>query len=132
MSSNQTNPSSNAFNRKFLYTAILTLFVGLLPLVLYPFSEYYGRESEFAEMNHGPFHQYPGGDYQVAAPQGVDWIIDVIFGWPPILFFLLLVGFFIVLLFRKQFKIAFAYLLIALINFALFFLQMGLIYWLYD
>ena len=132
MTDDQTNKSSNIFSRTYFYIAGFTLFIGLLPLVLYLFSEYYGRESEFEGMNHGPFHQFPAGDYQAAAPHGIDWILSLIFAWPSFLLFFILLCVFLLRLFTKRFKSAFSYLLLAVINFIFFIFQMGIIFWLYD
>ena len=127
MTDDQTNNSSNIFSRTYFYIAGFTLFIGLLPLVLYLFSEYYGRESEFEGMNHGPFHTAWEN-----APNGIDWILSLISAWPSFLLFFILLCVFLLRLFTKRFKSAFSYLLLAVINFIFFIFQMEIIYWLYD
>jgi hypothetical protein len=59
------------FNTVFLKFLVKTFFVGVLPIILYPFSRYFGKENNYSEGNHGPLHQYPDGDYFGASPQGI-------------------------------------------------------------
>ena len=64
------------FNRLFYCFLGATFFVGILPIILYPFSRYFGKEEEYSEGNHGPLHQFPDGDWNRPPPQGIDWLIE--------------------------------------------------------
>jgi hypothetical protein len=68
---------NKVFNSVFLIFFGFTFLIGVLPLVLYPFSAYFQEQNEYSEENHGPLHQYPNGDYYESAPQGVDWFISI-------------------------------------------------------
>ena len=90
------------FSRKYIYSVCLTVFLGISPLLLYPFSKYFGKESEFEGMNHGPYYSNLG-DYIGTVPTGLDWILDLFFGLSFYLF-IILINFFKYLFFIKTDK----------------------------
>jgi hypothetical protein len=120
------------FNSRFLIFLVLTLFVGAFPILLYPFSQYFRRQNEFSEGNHGPLHQFPAGDYNYAQPKGIDWLIDITFLWPTLIMFIISLIVFLYYLFSKKYKIGFSYLIPALLSFVLMICQFITLYWLFD
>lgn len=120
------------FNSIFLKFLGVTLFIGILPIALYPFSKYYQKEYEYYEGNHGPLHQFPSGFYQDEPPQGADWLIDMTFVWPMLVMFLLSLIAILYFLFSKKYLIGLSYLIPALLSFVLAIYQVGNLAWLFD
>ena len=120
------------FNKRFYWFLVITSFVGILPIILYPFSGYFGKQNDFSKGNHGPLHQYPDGDYYDAIPRGVDWLIDKTCLFPILIMLLLSVIISIYLLFAKKYKVGFAYLITAGLSFVLLIFQFLVLWWLFD
>ena len=120
------------FNRRFFCFLGATFFVGILPIILYPFSRYFGKEEEYSEGNHGPLHQFPDGDWNGPPPQGIDWLIEKTAMMPILMMFILSVVVFLFFLFTKKIKIGFSYLIPALLSFVLTICQVIILYWLFD
>lgn len=70
---------------------IFTFFIGVLPIILYPFSGYFGKQNDYGsdKTNHGPLHQYPDGNYYEDSPHGVDWVIEKTYVFPMLIILLI-------------------------------------------
>lgn len=120
------------FNRRFYWFLGATFFVGILPIILYPFSRYFGKEEEYSEGNHGPLHQFPDGFWNESPPQGIDWLIEKTAFMPILIMFILSLVLFLFFLVTKKIKIGFSYLIPALLCFVLMCFQTIILYWLFD
>jgi hypothetical protein len=120
------------FNRRFYWFLGATFFAGILPIILYPFSRYFGKEEEYSGGNHGPLHQFPAGDWNGPPPQGIDWLIEKTAFMPILMMFILSLIVILFFLFTKKIKIGFSYLIPALLSFILIFCQAIILLWLFD
>jgi hypothetical protein len=122
---------NKVFNSGFLIFLGFTFFIGVLPLVLYPFSAYFRKQNEY-EGGHGPLHQYPNGDYYESAPQGVDWLLCISSLYPATMMLILSLFAFIYHFLSKKYQIGLSYLIPALLSIVLINYQIKLLFWLFD
>ena len=97
-------------------------------MVLYPFSAFYGKVSEYSDSNHGPLYIINEDPNAFKA----DIIIDFMMGWPPMLSFLLSIIFALYTMVFRNVKRGLLYLIPAFISIFLIALQLGTVFWLVD
>ena len=115
--------------KRFYWFLFFTIIVGLLPIVLYPFSGYFGQQEYYSGWNHTPTYQFPDGSYNVAPPNLVILLMQIT-AFIPVLLFLISPLISIYMLFRKKYKLGFLYFIACLVNIPLLFLSFRVVGWL--
>ena len=98
--------TNELFSRKFYKFCLVTIFIGLFPLLIYPFSRFYGQEDEWkAEgwYNHGPLHEFSDTPPADIFQNLIDLLIGLTFFWP--IFFMVAISILMIIYYFFQLKI---------------------------
>ena len=119
----------NGSNKKFYWFLVISIIIGLSPMLLYPFSGYYGKKEFYSGWLHSPIYQFPGGDYNVSPPNFAITVMQVT-TLLTVLMFLTSLLITIYLLIRKKYKLGLFYLIPCFLNITLLILSLNLVGWL--
>ncbi len=115
--------------KKNYWYLIFTIIVGLLPIILYPFSGYFGQQEYYSGWNHTPTYQFLDGSYNVAPPNLIILLMQIT-AFMTFVLFLISPLISIYMLFRKKYKLGFFYFIACLVHIALLLLSMRVVGWL--
>ena len=112
----------------FIWITGITIGVGCIPLIIYPFSEYFGKSGEFADSNHGPLYFID----EIPNVNLVDLIINYLIGWPLMITLFLSIIFSGYYMLRINIKRGLLFFIPALLSILFIILQLSTIFWLVD
>jgi len=126
--------TNELFSKKYYEFCFVIIFIGLFPLLIHPFSRFYGQEDDWkAEgWNHGPLHEFSYTPPADIFHDLIDSLISLTFFWP--IFFMVAISIIMIVYYFFQLKIkkGLIYFIPAFVAFFLLLVQYGVLFWLYD
>jgi hypothetical protein len=117
------------WRRKYIRFTGVVVFIGIFPLLLYPFSEYFGMQAEYQTWNHGPLYSYSGESGEMGL---INTCIQYTLFFPSLFMGLLAFIFSLKEFLFGCFKNAFLYFLLIFLSLGLGLMQVFFLYWMFD